>query len=136
VRFSLGAGRWRIGRQLLTESLALAAVGGVLGVGVGSAGLPLLAYVGTKDLPRAEGIHLDGTVLAFSLAVALLTGLVSGSVPLFNVIRRNRNDIFRQGGRTGTTDRRAMWTRSTLVVWQVSLAFVLDDGATAGGFCG
>jgi len=68
-------------------------------------------------------------VLAFSLAVALLTGLVFGTVPLFNVIRRNLNDIFRQGGRTGTTDRRAMWTRSALVVCQVSLAFVLLIGS-------
>lgn len=129
VRYCLGASRWRIGRQLLTESLALAAVGGVLGIGVGLAGLPLLTRLGATNLPRAEGIHLNGMVLVFSLALALLTGLVFGGVPLLNVMRRNLNDIFRQGGRTGTTERRAMWTRSALVVCQVSLAFVLLIGS-------
>ena len=129
VRHCLGAGRWRISRQLLIESLALAAVGGVLGIGMGLAGLPLLSCLGTNDLPRAEGIHLNGTVLAFTFALALLTGLVFGSVPLLNVTRRDLNDIFRQGGRTGTMGRRAMWTRSALVVCQVSLAFVLLIGS-------
>lgn len=129
IRFSLGAGRWRLARQLLTESVTLAGLGGVLGVFIGVAGIRLLVYLGAKDMPRGENLHIDGAVLAFSAAVAVLTGLVFGSVPVFQLYRRDLNDVFRQTGRTGTSERRAIWTRSALVVCQVSLAFVLLIGS-------
>ncbi|MBI2680716.1 MAG: ABC transporter permease [Candidatus Solibacter usitatus] len=129
IRFSLGAGRWRLARQLLTESVTIAALGGLLGLGVGSAGLSLLMYLGAKDLPRGENIQMDGAVLAYSAALAVLTGLVFGSVPVFHLYRRDLNEVFRQTGRTGTTERGALWTRSALVVCQVSLAFVLLIGS-------
>src|SRR5207342_433858 len=66
IRFSLGAGRWRLARQLLTESVTLAALGGLLGLAVGSAGINLLMYLGAKELPRGENIQMDGAVLAYS----------------------------------------------------------------------
>jgi predicted permease len=129
IRFSLGAGRGRIARQLLTESVLLAALGGALGISVGLAGVRLLTYLGAKDLPRGADIQIDAKVLAFSAVVAIVTGLVFGSLPVFQLLRRNLNDVFRQVGRTGTTEKRAMWTRSALVVCQLSLAFVLLIGS-------
>ena len=68
-------------------------------------------------------------MLAFSAAVAVLTGLVFGSVPVYHLVRRDLNAVFRSTERTGTTEKRALWTRSALVVCQVSLAFVLLIGS-------
>ncbi|MBZ5617888.1 MAG: ABC transporter permease [Acidobacteriia bacterium] len=129
IRFSLGAGRLRLGRQLLTESVTLATVGGVCGIFTGYVGVRLLAVLGTRDLPRGTNIQMDGGVLAFSAAVAVLTGLVFGSVPVYHLFRRDLNAVFRSTERTGTTERGALWTRSALVVCQVSLAFVLLIGS-------
>jgi predicted permease len=129
IRFSLGAGRWRIGRQLLVESLALAAIGGGLGVLVGYAGVRALAALGASDLPRGASIGIDGSVLAFTAAVAILTGIAFGSVPLVHVLRRDLNEVFRGNERGGTAGHKAIWVRSALVVCQFALAFVLLIGS-------
>lgn len=129
IRFSLGAGRWRLGRQLLTESIILAGLGGILGIATGFAGVRALAYLGAKDMPRGAHIEIDVAVMGFSALLAVLTGLAFGSVPVYHLVRRDLHEIFRQTGRTGTTERGAMWTRSALVVSQVALAFVLLIGA-------
>ncbi len=129
IRYSLGAGRGRLAGQLLIEAMALAIIGGVFGVITGMAGVRLLALIGTGELPRGESIQMDGAVLAFSAAVAVLTGLVFGSVPVYHLVRRDLNAVFRSTERTGTTEKRALWTRSALVVCQVSLAFVLLIGS-------
>jgi predicted permease len=129
IRFSLGAGRWRIARQLLIESLTLAVLGGALGIAVGLGGVKLLVSLAGDNLPRAGEIHIDAGVLAFTAAMAVLTGIVFGSVPLIHVMRSNLNEIFRGNERSGTMGRRALWVRSALVVCQVSLAFVLLIGS-------
>jgi predicted permease len=129
IRFSLGAGRWRIARQLLTESLLLSLAGGALGVGVGYGGVRLLSYLGAKDLPRGPAIGIDGTALAFTAAIALLAGIAFGSAPLFHVLRRDLNEVFRGGERAGTAGRGAAWVRSSLVVCQFALAFILLIGS-------
>lgn len=129
IRFSLGAGRWRIARQLLTESVTLAVLGGALGVAVGFAGVRLLVALAAKDLPRAGEVRIDTGVLAFTAAMAVLTGLIFGSVPLIHVMRSNLNEVFRGNERAGTMGRQALWLRSALVVCQVSLAFVLLIGS-------
>ncbi len=129
IRFSLGADRWRLGRQLLTESVLLALLGGLLGVVFGFGGVRALTSLAADYFPPGTVIRIDATVLAFSGALAVLTGLVFGIIPVFHLMRRDLNDVFRQNGRTGTTDKRALWTRSALVVAQVALAFVLLAGS-------
>ncbi len=130
IRFSLGAGRLRLGRQLLTESVTLAVLGGLLGLAVGFGGIrALVLLIGNNDLPRGANLAMNGTVLGFSAAVAICAGIAFGAVPVFHLFRRNLNDVFRQTERAGTAQRHAMWTRSALVVCQVSLAFVLVIGA-------
>lgn len=129
IRHSLGADRGRLARQLLTESVTLAGLGGMLGIVLAYGGVRVLAVLGARELPRGAAIHLDAGALAFSAAVAGLTGLIFGSVPVYHLVRRDLNMIFRQNGRTGTTERGAVWTRSALVVCQVALAFVLLIGA-------
>jgi predicted permease len=109
--------------------MTLAAIGGIFGVLTGALGTRLLELVGTGDLPRGAAIHMDGSVLAFSAALAILTGLVFGSVPVYHLVGRDLNAVFRSTERTGTTEKRALWTRSALVVCQVSLAFVLLIGS-------
>ncbi len=129
IRFSLGAGRWRIARQLLVESVTLAVLGGALGVAVGLGAVRLLVSLAGDNLPRTGDIHVDGAVLAFTAAIAVITGLVFGSVPLIHVMHSNLNEVFRGNERSGTMGRRALWVRSALVVCQVSLAFVLLIGS-------
>ena len=129
IRFTLGAGRWRIARQLLIESLTLAVLGGALGIAVGVGGVKLLVSLAADNLPRAGDIHIDGGVLAFTAAMTVITGIVFDSVPLIHVMRSNLNEIFRGNERSGTMGRRALWVRSALVVCQVSLAFVLLVGS-------
>lgn len=129
IRFSLGAPRLRLARQLLTESFVLAAGGGVLGALLGIGGVRLLAALGTDSLPRGSHIGVNAGVLAVTAGVAILTGLVFGSLPVYHLLRRDLDAVFRAGERGGTADRRAVWTRSAMVVCQVSLAVVLLTGA-------
>ena len=129
IRHSLGAARGRLARQLLTESVTLAFLGGLFGIALAYGGVKVLAMMGAQELPRGADIHIDLRALLFSAAVAGLTGLICGSVPVYHLVRRDLNVIFRQTGRTGTSERGAIWTRSALVVCQVSLAFVLLIGA-------
>lgn len=129
VRSAMGAGKRRLTRLLLTESTLLGLMGGVLGLGLGFGGMQLIRVYAADHVPRGAGLTLDMSVLTATLLVAVLTGLLFGAVPVAQLLRRNLNDIFRTGGRTGTADRGALRTRSVLVVVQVSLAFVLLCGA-------
>ena len=129
IRFSLGAGRARIARQLLIESTTLALLGGLLGIAVGVGAVRLFNALGAGNLPRGNAAHIDGAALAFNAIIAVTAGLAFGSVPLFHLFRRNLNDVFRQTERSGTAQRHAVSTRSALVVCQVSLAFILLIGA-------
>jgi predicted permease len=114
---------------LLTESVALALMGGALGIAVAYGGVRLLSYLGAKDLPRGATIGIDSGALAFTAAIALLTGMVFGGVPLVHVLRRDLNAVFRGSERTGTAAHGAVWVRSALVVCQFAFAFVLLIGA-------
>jgi putative ABC transport system permease protein len=129
VRFSLGAGRWRLARQLLTESITISILGGMLGIGVAFGGVRLLSFLGAEELPRGDSISIDGGVLAFTFAMTVLTGLTFGCIPLLHLFKRDLTEIFRGNERMGTAGRQALSLRAALVVLQVTIAFVLLIGS-------
>jgi putative ABC transport system permease protein len=129
VRAALGAGRGRLVRQMLTESLVLAAAGGIAGLGVAAwCHRGLLALVGDRiPIPRLDQVSLDLPVVAFSLTVALATGIVFGIVPAF-VSTSTAGAALREGGRHGGGPRLHR-VLSSLVVAEVALSLVLLAGA-------
>ena len=100
-----------------------------MGLAVGFVDVRLLNQRRLQDFPRGGEVQVDARVFAFTLAVAVLTGILFGMIPVVDVLRRNLNEVFRQTGRTGTAERPALLTRSVLVVAQVSLAFGLLIGS-------
>jgi len=129
VRFSLGAGRWRLCRQLLIESITISVLGGLLGIGIASGSVPLLSYLGAEELPRGANLRIDGAVLVFTFVMTLLTGLIFGSVPLLHLFRRDLTEVFRGNERMGTAGRQILSLRAALVVFQVSLVFLILIGS-------
>ncbi len=130
TRFALGADRKRLTRQLISESVLLSVIGGVLGIGVALLGLKLLTVLGADQVPRGAEIGLDGTVLLFTLMLAVGAGVLFGAIPLFRIFRLDLSSVFRQEGRTITGGKRASLLRNALVVFQVAVAFVLLIGAS------
>jgi predicted permease len=128
VRSALGAGRGRILRQLVTESLVLALIGGGLGLALAYAGVTALGAIGAGELPRATSIRIDGAVLLYALAVSTLAGLLFGLLPALRATSRNLQGVLRAGGR-GSVGNAGQHLRSTLVVAEVALAVVLVVGA-------
>jgi len=128
VRSALGAGRRRLGRQFLTESLLLALAGGVLGLCIASWGVGALAAQAPADLPRAADIQLDLRVLGFTFAVSILTGLLFGMVPAWRSARTPLTLALNEGGR-GSGGPRRQRARSVLIVAEVAISLVLLVGA-------
>ncbi len=129
IRSALGAGRGRLLRQLMSESLALSLVGGVTGVLVALATFgPLLAAL-QPGLPRSDEVALDRSVLLFTAAISVLTGLSVGSLPAFRAARTDVAEVLQDGGRGLTGGRRRNRTQGMLVVSEIALAFVLLVGA-------
>jgi predicted permease len=128
VRLALGARRDRIVRQLLTESLVLAALGGAAGIALGRAGLAGLLALSAGQLPRAAEVGLDATVLAFAIGTSLLAGLLFGLAPALRATSPGLQQTLREGGRSmaGAESTRL---RTGLVVAEVALAMVLVVGA-------
>ena len=129
VRTALGAGRWRVIRQLVTESLLLALAGGAAGVLLAWWGVDLLAAFSPRDLLDLGGVRLSLPVLAFSLGVTFLTGLVFGLVPAVEATRLDTIETLKEGGRSGTAGRRGARLRGAFVVAEVALALILLVGA-------
>jgi putative ABC transport system permease protein len=127
IRAALGASRWRVARQLLTESLALALVGGSAGLILAGWGLDLLLSIGATDLPRLDAVRIDGPVLAFTFILSLLTGLVFGSLPAFKASRLDLNETLKEGGRGSAASSGRL--RGLLVVSEIGLSLVLLAGA-------
>lgn len=129
IRTALGAPRWRIIRQLLTESLLLAVAGGALGAFCAVWGVDLLRRLGPEDIPRLDQISVDARVLGWTALVSLLTGVMFGLAPALQSSRLNLNEVLKEGGR-GTTEGagRRRW-RNLLVVAELSFAVMLLIGA-------
>ncbi len=129
IRTALGAGRGRIIRQLLTESVLLSAVGGAVGLLLAKWGMDLLLKLAPQDLPRMSGVSLDGRALAFTAAITLLTGVIFGLVPALQSSKPNLNETMKDAGRGSTEGGRRQLVRNTLVVLEVASALVLLVGA-------
>jgi putative ABC transport system permease protein len=128
IRTALGAGRLRVIRQLLTESVILAIVGGGIGLLLAYWGIDLLVALNESKIPRSHEIGLDGRVVGFTFAVSLLTGLIFGLVPALQASKSDLHETLKEGGRSGTgTAKRHI--RSLLVVAEMALAVVLLIGA-------
>ena len=129
TRTAIGARSSRIARQLITEATVLTITGAALGLVPGYASLDALEWIGFTDLPRAHEIRVDATVLAMTLAPAILLGIVVGAGPALQLARMNLSGVLREEGRSGTAGRTSGYLRRSLVVAQVALAFVLVVGS-------
>ncbi|HJY27376.1 MAG TPA: ABC transporter permease [Pyrinomonadaceae bacterium] len=129
IRGALGAGRWRLMRQLLTESLLLSLAGGAAAVLLAFWGTNLLVSFKPDNLPRLSEINVDGRVLGFTLGVSILTGLIFGLVPAWAASRGRAGDALKEGGRSATAGSARQRLRSTFVVVELAVALVLLVGA-------
>jgi len=124
IRTALGAGRSRLVRQLLMESLLLALIGGVAGIFVATAGVELLKQLGPDSLPRLDEANVSGVVLIFTLAIAIFTGILFGLGPALKATRRDLAQSFKEGGSSGDS-RSKHRAHNTLVVAEVALSLVV-----------
>lgn len=129
VRTALGAGRARIVRQLLTESVLLALAGGLLGALLAQGGTSALLRLAPANLPRLSDASVDGYALFFTAALTLLTSLIFGLLPAWQASRPNLNDVIKDAGRGSTEGGQRQLVRNTLVVLEVASALVLLVGA-------
>jgi predicted permease len=125
IRAALGAGRARIVRELLVESLSLGLLGGLISIIAAQAGLRLLVAMGPADLPRLSGVTLDARSLGFALLLAVLSGLLFGSIPALKYSRARASAAMSVANRTASAGRARQRSRNVLVIAQVAMALVL-----------
>ncbi|MGH7575752.1 MAG: ABC transporter permease, partial [Longimicrobiales bacterium] len=128
VRISLGAGKGRLAGQLLVEGLLLAAIGGATGLALAIGATRGLVALGAPGVPRLAELHVDGTVLLFTMLVSCVTGIVFGLVPLLQLSGADPARVLREGGRSGE-GRRARRVRRALVAAELAVSAVLLVGA-------
>ena len=129
LRSTLGAGRWRLVRQLLTESTLLSLMGGVCGILIAFWSVPaLLALAPAGKVPRMEMIRMDGWVLAYTFGISVITGIVFGLAPALQAARREARETLSQAGRSVTGGHEKL--RGALTVSEIALALVLLTGAS------
>jgi putative ABC transport system permease protein len=125
LRAALGASRWRIVRQLLTESLLVGVLGGATGLFTARLAMPTLLALNPDGLPRVANITIDNRVLLFTIAVSILTGLLFGLAPALHVSRLNLEAVLREGGRSGPSAGSGGRARRALIVCQIALSLVV-----------
>jgi putative ABC transport system permease protein len=129
VRSALGAGSWRVLRQMLTESLVLSIISAIVGLLFAYVGVTFLAWWNPASIPRVAGVSLDGRVLLFTAAVALLTSMIFSLVPALRTLRKDLTDSLKDGGQNASTGGARQRFRNVLVVTEMALAVVLLVGA-------
>ena len=129
IRIALGAGRLRLIRQLLTESILLAALGGVVGLSLSLLGINLLRAFIPENISQARALTIDARVLGFTLLVSLLTGLIFGLVPALQASSFNLNETLKEGGRDSSAGSRGARIRGLLVIAEVAVSLILLIGA-------
>jgi predicted permease len=129
IRTTLGAGRWRIVRQLVTEGLVLSAAGGLAGLGVAIGGTRALVALAGDRLPGSPGSPLDPVVLGATFGLVLLTGLIFGLVPAVVATRGHAADDLKNDTTRGTASRRIGAVRASMVICEVAAALILLTGA-------
>jgi putative ABC transport system permease protein len=129
VRTALGAGRGHLIRQMLTESLLLAAGGGACGLLLAAWSLDLLIVLLPADMPRAGDIHIDAGVIAFALAISAASGVLFGCLPAWRASAMNVNEALKAGARSATAGRRSQRMQAALVASEACLSLMLVAGA-------
>ena len=129
IRGALGAGRWRLIRQLLTESVLISLAGGAVAVVLAIWGTSLLVALKPDNLPRLSEIGVDARVLGFTLGISLMTGLLFGLLPAWTASRGGVSDALKEGGRSTTAGSARQRLRSVFVVMELAVALVLLVGA-------
>src|SRR6266700_871519 len=129
IRIALGAGRWRLLRQMLTESVLLALAGAAGGGVLSIWGLELLKQIGARTIPRLAEVNVDLVVLVVTAVVAVGTGILFGLIPAFASAKPELTEALKEGGRSSTAGARRNQLRNSLVVAEIALALVLLVGA-------
>jgi putative ABC transport system permease protein len=129
VRTALGAGRWRIIRQLITESFPLSLLGGIIGIFLSWGGLKLFVLAAPPGFPRLDELSLDFSVLVFTALVVMLTAVIFGIAPALQASKSDLVSSLKESGRSGTDGVARQYLRSVLVTAQIALALVLLIGA-------
>jgi len=129
LRLSLGAGRGRLVRQLLTESVLLAVMGGAAGLALAWGGISLIRAWNPGDLPLIDSVRLDGGALGFTVLVSMLTGVLFGLAPALASARTDLHSTIKEGGRGGAASQARGRTRAALVVSEIAVSLTLLVGA-------
>jgi putative ABC transport system permease protein len=129
IRAALGARRWRIARQLITESFLLSLLAGGAGLLITVWGLSAIKFYGADQLPRLDEVRISARILLFTLAISVLTGLLFSLVPTLKASRPDVNQVLKSGTRAATSGRGLRLWRDSLVVSEVALSLILLVGA-------
>ena len=129
IRGALGAGRWRLARQLLTESTLMGLAGGAAGLALGAWLVALARHYGPRNIPHLSVTSLDGSVVLFTIAISFLTGILSGLAPIISSFRQSLNESLAQSGAQGSAGRRVVRPQQVLIALELAMALVLLIGA-------
>jgi putative ABC transport system permease protein len=129
IRGAMGAGRWRLARQLLTESSLVGLFGGTAGLALGVWLIALVRRFGPRAIPHLDVTQLDGRVVLFTIAVSLFSGILFGLAPVFSAFRVSLNDSLKQGGAQSSAGKKVVRPQQVLVTIELGMALVLFIGA-------